>query len=320
MAKVKGPLFSVDAWGNFGGVLVYQRRRGEATVYPYTVPVNPNTLPQQGVRTSFAAATSDWNALPPASKAWWWYKAQGARLSGYNMYVQNYLLGLIAPPPPPPLLTYPESVLALGPVAYWRMGEVSGNLADESGNVNTAVANGEASYGVAGAIAGDSDKAVSLARHQLDYFEAANSSSLNTADVFSLVAWVKKASNGYHMTIISRGTNGYQLFFETTNYLRFMKAGVAYVVSSTITITDTGYHMVAVTKDGADVHLYIDGDDVSGTVTNATIVATGGVVQLGLDKVAGDQPWDGSLDEIAVFATALSAGDILALWELGSGA
>lgn len=95
MARVKGPLFSVDAWGNFGGMLVYQRRRGGATVYPYTLSKNPETEAQREQRASFAAATSEWNALPSASKAWWYVRAQGMRLSGYNMFIQNYLLGVI---------------------------------------------------------------------------------------------------------------------------------------------------------------------------------------------------------------------------------
>ena len=95
MTRVFAPFFSIDARGRFGRVLVYQRRRGAATVFPYTVPKNPNTAGQQAQRTSFSAAISSWGALPAHSRAWWQVKAQGTMLSGFNMYVQNYLLGLI---------------------------------------------------------------------------------------------------------------------------------------------------------------------------------------------------------------------------------
>jgi hypothetical protein len=95
VARVRGAFFSIDAWGNFGDILVYQRRRGGGVVFPYTVSRNPNSDGQQEQRTSFQAATSSWGALPPQSRAWWQVRAQGTHLSGYNLYVQNYLLGLI---------------------------------------------------------------------------------------------------------------------------------------------------------------------------------------------------------------------------------
>jgi len=319
VAKVKGPLFSVDAWGNFGNMLVFQRRRRQAVVYPYTVPANPNTGSQQGVRASFAGATSSWNVLPPASKVLWWAKAQGARLSGYNMYVQNYLLGLLGEPPEPPEppveAEYLVAVMALNPVAYWRMGEASGNLVDSSGNGNTAVAYGTAAYGVAGAISGDSDKAVSFDGDIGDNFKAVNSGSINTGDVFSIVAWVKKSADGYYMNIAEHGGGGYFFRILGSNYLALHKRDTADIVFSTVVITGTDWHMVAAVKNGAtSAKLYIDGVDRSDTVTDATILATGSPV--GIATVDG---WRGTLDEIAIFATALSGAEILALYELGMG-
>ena len=95
MVKVLGPLFSIRAWGTFDGTLVYQRRPGMPTVMRRQVPRNPETEAQQEQRASFAAAISSWKALPDASKAWWQVKALGVGKSGYNLYVQNYLLGLL---------------------------------------------------------------------------------------------------------------------------------------------------------------------------------------------------------------------------------
>lgn len=95
MVKVKGPLFSIQAFGSLDGALVYQRRRGMTTVYRKRVVRNPNTELQAAHRASFAAAVSSWNALPGASKAWWVVRAWGMALSGYNLYVQSYLLGLL---------------------------------------------------------------------------------------------------------------------------------------------------------------------------------------------------------------------------------
>lgn len=95
MVKVLGPLFSIRAWGTFDGLLVYQRRPGMPTVMRRRVPANPNTDLQQEQRASFASAISCWQGLPDGSKAWWTVKAWGVATSGYNLYVKNYLLGLL---------------------------------------------------------------------------------------------------------------------------------------------------------------------------------------------------------------------------------
>lgn len=95
MAVVKAPFFSVEARGDFCGVLTYRRGRGQAHVYGHHEPVVPNTASQVKQQASFASAISAWHALPSASRIWWVVRAQGMRLSGYHFFVQNYLLGLI---------------------------------------------------------------------------------------------------------------------------------------------------------------------------------------------------------------------------------
>ena len=214
---------------------------------------------------------------------------------------------------------YDALVLAFAPGCYWRMGEASGNLADSSGNSNTAVKHGSPTYGVTGAIYGDSDKAISLPGSAASYFEVANSASVDTGDVFSIVAWVKKAVNGVSLAIVSRPAYGYLFCFSSTDKLRLAKNEGSVIATSTIAITDTDWHMVAATKDGTTVHLYIDGVDVTDAGTDQTIVANGGVIQIGRDVSTGLAPWNGSLDEIAVFPVALTAANITALHETGVG-
>lgn len=93
--KVDGPLFSVSAHGTLAGVLTFQRRPGRHAVFVKTVPANPNTGFQAVQRASFRVAISSWRALPDASKARYVEQARGTRVSGYNLYVQNVLLGLL---------------------------------------------------------------------------------------------------------------------------------------------------------------------------------------------------------------------------------
>lgn len=95
MVKLKGPLFSVAAFGTLDDTLVYQRRRGMDTVYRKRVVDNPNTDAQASQRASFASAVSSWRELPAESKVRWVVRAQGMAISGYNLYIKNYLLGLL---------------------------------------------------------------------------------------------------------------------------------------------------------------------------------------------------------------------------------
>jgi len=311
MPKLTGPLFSMEAKGPLGGGIVYQGGPSGPRVGKKLVRRDKRTSGQLSHRALFQAAVAYWAGLSWWRKARYEVRAEGLGMTGQNLCVKEYLLF----GPPPPVSLYHDAVMALGPAGYWRMGEAAGNLADSSGNGNTAVKHGAPGYGVAGAIAYDSDTAVSLWENNADYFEVANSESVDTGDVFSVVGWFKKLADGVQEIGISRGANGYAFGVSVSNKLTLVKSGVGLVVSSTVVITGTAWHMVAVTKGGADVHLYIDEADVTGEVGDLEIIATGGVIQIGRAALDGLSPFVGSLDEIAVFPTALSAGDILALWE-----
>ena len=213
---------------------------------------------------------------------------------------------------------YAEAVLARRPVAYWRCGEASGDLADSSGNGNTMADAGTPTYGAAGAIRGDGNTAVSLPQAAATYFQAPNSATLDVADIFSIVAWIKVTTIGLQQTILCRPTNGYDFRVDATGHLNLTKTFVASIVNSTTTMVAGAYYMVAVTKTGATVNLYINGVDVTGTVTNATIVANAGITRAGLNAQNGALPFGGSVDEVALWAVALSVADIAALYALGS--
>ena len=95
MARVKGPLFSADAFGTLHKTLTYQRRRGGNTVFMYGVPTQTSSVSQLSQRGSVASAVSAWQGLASASKVYWIEAARGTAVSGYNLFIKNYLLGLV---------------------------------------------------------------------------------------------------------------------------------------------------------------------------------------------------------------------------------
>lgn len=56
MAKVTGPLFSMDGSGGFGGALVFGKWKGRNVVRQLVTPSNPHSLTQENARNRIRAA------------------------------------------------------------------------------------------------------------------------------------------------------------------------------------------------------------------------------------------------------------------------
>src|SRR6478609_8595556 len=87
---------------------------------------------------------------------------------------------------------YSSTILSDSPLAYWRLGELSGSsAADASGNAHTGTYTGSVALGLAGAVAGDNDAAAkfdgSSAYVSLPVF--------STLATWSVEAWVKPNGN-----------------------------------------------------------------------------------------------------------------------------
>ena len=191
---------------------------------------------------------------------------------------------------------YVTEVMADSPNAYFRMGEASGNVLDSSGNGLIGTPNGTPTYTQTGAI-GDGDTAIRLTSATSDYFSVPDDALLDPGDTFTLEAWVKRASTGAVHCILGKGTGGYEFRINASDKLELNKSNTSSIVQSTTTITaDSLYHHVVVTKTGATVKLYIDNVDVTGTVTNATIVDTSSALNIGRRVEGADEKMNGTLN------------------------
>ena len=121
MPKVKGPLFSISAHGTMKGAITFQGSPSGPRVQKVPRHRDMYTGGQSLVRTSFLQAVSEWRALDGASKEWYNESAEGRGMTGYNLYIKNYLTGSGGEPPPPP--SYTEitlySVGGTGVCRYW---------------------------------------------------------------------------------------------------------------------------------------------------------------------------------------------------------
>ena len=227
-------------------------------------------------------------------------------------------------------MSYSATVLADSPVGYWRLGDASGTSAiDSSGNsitgTYTVATNGSFTLGTTGLLAGDSDTAVTLTRGTSGgnggYIDCTTNALLNVGDTFTLEAWIKLlAVDANVYTVFSKGANGYCVRINAGT-VQLLKDQVAAIVSSTTAIADTNTHHIVATKAGATVKMYLDGVDVTGTVTNATCATTTVSMKIGTDWTSGliaQNTGNFVIDEAAVYATALSSTRVSAHYTAGT--
>lgn len=205
-------------------------------------------------------------------------------------------------------MAYRDEVLADSPRGYWRFGEASGTVAnDETANNLDGSYVGSPTLGVTGAVVGDT--AVTLSG-SAQYVSIPDDNLLDPGDTLSVECWIKRASSDATLHfIVDKGDNGYLVYIDTDNKIKLgKKQVVGVIVSSTSTITDTNWHHIVVTKNGATSRVYIDGADVSSAGTNQTIAAT--ALPLNWGRYSGTSSlgtdWAGSLDEAAIYGSALS--------------
>lgn len=86
---VLNPLFSKVS-GRIGGVVFYCRRNRQC-IRTYVLPRNPNTIMQRIIRRTFANAVKSWQALSDEEKYKFTGKARGMNMSGYNLYISQYM-------------------------------------------------------------------------------------------------------------------------------------------------------------------------------------------------------------------------------------
>ena len=71
--------------------LVFYAYGGRQFARRYVVPANPDTVEQKKGRRRFAEAVAAWQSLSDESKERWNKKCRNRPLSGYNLFISEYL-------------------------------------------------------------------------------------------------------------------------------------------------------------------------------------------------------------------------------------
>jgi hypothetical protein len=214
---------------------------------------------------------------------------------------------------------YRQAVLADMPLLYLRLGEKSGNLAsDESGNGKTGIVAG-LTFGAPGPLANDPDTAVTLDGTS-GLIDLGKIFDFLGNDPFSLELWMKPDAGSGFQNLLSKndelapgGRQGYSIFLQGSVNLSFERvvAGVSrQAPTSAASLFGVWSHLVAV-YDGSTLWLYVNGIQASQTSDTRALGGKDVALYLGCFRV-GSNHLKGSLDEVAIYGSALPAERIRA--------
>lgn len=208
---------------------------------------------------------------------------------------------------------YADLVKADSPTVYYRLDETSGSTAvDSSGNMIDAAHVSTPTLGLAGAIVSDAASSAYGFDGSGDSLTVPDSAALRPSQL-TLEAWVNPTDrSGFKIIFLKSSTvkwdDGYGLYQSDGQLFFFVNDWKANRVSVDLPAGGGSYSHVAATYDGASLRIYLDGlleDELTYSQpinhSNAPLVIGG--------STAGFR-FAGSLDELAMYGTALSADRI----------
>lgn len=217
-------------------------------------------------------------------------------------------------------LTLDDFVINSGTVVSVAVDEVGGYMGLYDGSPN---------YNITGLLTNDSDTCI-------DFHGAGAEAKVGDREGFeitsaiTLEAWISTDSasgTGSDSAIIGKsnaGSTGYDfLMYEDASrnivfYLNFSSAGAQNAAIPKELITTGQTHHVVGTYDGSVFKSYLDGELITTKQYTDTITNTAGyVVTIGRYDVIGGSYFNGKIDELAVYGSALSAGDVHRHYRVG---
>lgn len=218
---------------------------------------------------------------------------------------------------PQPTDGYAASVLANSPDVYWRLAESSGSALDSSGAGNYGNVSGGVTRGAQGAVAGNNATTFNGSNGLVVAQHPWVAPSEYTAEV-----WFKTTtSSGGKLIGYGNATSGLSstydrhVWMQNNGKLSFgVNAGSQQTITSPLSYRDGLWHQVVATQGADGMKLYVDGTLVGSNP------ATTAQAYSGYWRIGGDRNWsgatssylNGTLDEVAIYPSALSENDIRA--------
>ena len=217
---------------------------------------------------------------------------------------------------------YGQKVDDAAPAAYWRLGGPAGSALEDRTGFDDLVSSTGVTRGVTGALSGDPDKAATFSGTTSGY--ARSTDATNAPDAFTVETWVRTTtSRGGKLVGFGNRASGTSttadrhLYMDNAGRLFFgMQSSAVQTVNGPKAYNDGAWHHVVGTYGSGTMTLYVDGVQVAQRTDVAFERAYWGYWRVGGDRLTGwpNRPTSdylaGTLDEVAVYSTVLSAATV----------
>jgi hypothetical protein len=224
--------------------------------------------------------------------------------------------------------TYRRTVLELDPTDYWLLDTLSvsylNSIAGAQHSLNFFDLGGAPARTAKGLLAGDPNLALNLTGGDLWYVDAIP--PVITGDVFTLSGIIAPAGNATYGILDQAGGAGGVggpkiLRFNSGGgrVLQLRRSDDSVVVDSSVAVPESVATHFVITKNGGAVHIYLDGVDRTGTVTDHPM-NSGLNGRFTLFSAASAFPFQGVADEFAVWdGVALTPAQVTTLYNASIG-
>lgn len=191
--------------------------------------------------------------------------------------------------------------------AIWHLDEGTGAYAnDSSGNNNDGSLMPIYPINVSEWVDGISGSALKFDGID-DYVDCGNDSTLAPMNTITLEAWINTNDTNDYGTIVSKYiAMGYYLRVAPNGKIEFVAAGTTQTSSNVI--KPGLWHHILATYDGSNQRIYVNGKQVASTNVGGSIPSTPASFKIG--KLLGSQIFNGTIDEVSLWSTALGASEI----------
>jgi len=236
-------------------------------------------------------------------------------------------------------LPYNVAVLLNDPVGYWRLDEEGETAFDSSGNNIDGTYFGGVNRNQEGALVDDANPAPFF-DGTTGYVEIPDSDFIDfgTNEDFTITAWIKaspeqldtEAGDNDVIEKWSGAPEGYPYVIRYLNqsgkilaarYDGFVANSNNPTVNSIVSVDDGQFHHIAFIKEGSTLSLYVDGvlKDTSIDTTNRPTQNNSPLFLARRGGNAFDNFFRGSIDEVAIYDSALSPSEVADQYTTGTG-
>jgi len=205
---------------------------------------------------------------------------------------------------------------------YWKMGDDSNDSATSGGSISTITDSSGNGNDVTQSTASSQPTFKALAQSvgttlsfdgSNDYLTVTQNSDINITGDLTVSAWVRLSQiSGYNAVLTKRAVSGsmnYQFTINSSGKIGLGHSGGSWVYDTNSLTVDTWHHVAATVSSGT-VQFYIDGVAKS---SDTGLTITGDTNDLTIGATVGYNYFSGTINEVAIFSTALSTSDITSL-------